>query len=336
MQITVHDINMPGDGLYYSVSLPLNTAQYRKLCENPNVVRVRSVLSWNTPPSTTDPNKLEYYGNRVDAHVQIRPGQAAIPGQPLYTIIGGIDVAHVNDASGLTQPFGGTDPFFAFNGLHVPVGAPFGGTIVINGPLGTGKYRMRITNLNDGTWRYATEPFTCVGFLPFAPYVQYTTVTPDANTGFMDFLPYEKNILSILTRFVPGGDARVRVDMELQVAPGVYFSKTIQMDNTAPSITLDVNDDGKCDKFKKGQTIPVDFSYFDAHLLSWSFGSTWGGGMSGGDTPLGAFHHVDIVTPANPSTPCGGISLDVWDKTIIDSQGVGRHSSAYHPICLQS
>ena len=33
---------------------------------------VRAVLSWNTPPST-DPNVLNGFGNRLDAHIQLAP-----------------------------------------------------------------------------------------------------------------------------------------------------------------------------------------------------------------------------------------------------------------------
>jgi len=60
VELKVHDINMKGDHLCYSVSLPLDTKYHRKLCSNPNIIRVRGVLSWNVPPSTINPNKLEY------------------------------------------------------------------------------------------------------------------------------------------------------------------------------------------------------------------------------------------------------------------------------------
>jgi hypothetical protein len=335
MQITVHDINMPGDGLYYSLSLPLNAAMYRKLCENPNIVRVRGVLSWNHAPSTTDPNKLEYYGNRVDSHVQIKPGPVAVAGKPLYTILGGIDVAHINDASGLTQKYGILDPFFAFNNDAVPVGSAFGGRIVVNGPLSTGKYRFKITNLSDSTSRYATESFIAVGFLPYEPYVQWTTVTPNPVTGFMEFLPYEKNILSVLANFVPGGESKVRIDMELETAPGLYFSKTIQMDNTNPSLNLTVNDGGNCAFFHKGQPITGTFAVSDLRLHDWSFGSTWGGADSGGATPNSVSKTFNIPTLAT-SNPCGNVWLYGHDLTVQDSAYMRSAVDLYHTICLQA
>ena len=176
---------MDGDHLCYSASLPLNTLYHKKICTQPNVVRVRAVLSWNIPPSTTNPNKLEYYGNRVDTHIQIKPGVVINPGDviPLFNIIGGIDVDHVNDITGLTKP----GSFFAFNGIGVPTGAPFDGVVVLNGPSFEGyRYRIKITNLDLGTFTYADNSFTVVGFLPFAPWVQYTNQEVDAY-GFYPF-----------------------------------------------------------------------------------------------------------------------------------------------------
>lgn len=45
VELKVHDIKMVGNCLCYSVSLPLDAAFHRKVCENPNVIRVRGVLS---------------------------------------------------------------------------------------------------------------------------------------------------------------------------------------------------------------------------------------------------------------------------------------------------
>ena len=278
VELKVHDIQMKGDHLCYSVTLPLDTKYHKKICSNPNVVRVRGVLSWNVAPSTTDPNKLEFYGNRVDAHVQIKPGLSITPGEviPLFNIIGGIDVAHVNDATGLTKP----GSFFAFNGLSVPTGAPFGGVIVLNGPSFPGyRYKIKITNLNDGTFTYASNSFTVVGFLPFAPWVQYTTQAVDGD-GYYPFLDPDKNTLNVLSRFTPGTEDKFLVEMEVDTVPGV-FAKTIQMDNKYHDISLQVDDGGDCTHYTKGDTVTGHFYVNDLHISSWGFGSTWGGGPNG-------------------------------------------------------
>ncbi len=331
MQLNVHDIQMTGDGLYYSVSLPLDASFHRMLCSNPNVVSVRGVLSWDVPPSTTDPNELKYYGNRVDAHIQVKPGIAVDPNNPIaiYTVIGGIDVDHVDDATGLTKP----GSVFSFNALSVPTGAPFGGEIVINGPSFLGlKYRFKITNLNDGTSYYLTSPLATVGWSPVPPYSPWFTQFPDANY-YYNFLPSNQNLLNVLARFTPGTDDLLQVEMEVQ---GVgTFSKIIQMDNTSPVLQLQVDDGGDCTHYSKGDTITGHYYVYDANIYYWSFGTTWGSAASGTtNTPALPGTGFSVTTPAD-AYPCGGVSLYAIDKAIVDSQSVGHQVWASYNICLK-
>jgi hypothetical protein len=333
VQLNVHDVPMPGSGLCYSVSLPLDASTHRKLCANPSVVRVRGVLSWNVPPSTTDPDSLEYYGNRVDAHIQIKPGIAVDPGNPmaLFTIIGGIDVDHVDDATGLTK----LGSVFAFNALPVPTSAPFGGEIVINGPSFAGhKYRFKITNLGDGSFYYLNSPLATVGWSPVPPYSPWFTQTPDAG-HYYNFLPLNQNLLNVLARFAPGTEDKLLVEMEVQ-GIATTFSKVIQMDNTWPVISLQVDDGGDCTHYKKGDTITGHYYVYDKNLLSWNFGSTWGGAASGNaNTPPMPGVAFSINTPSN-AYPCGAVSLGAWDKTIVNSQSVGHYTPASYNICLRN
>ena len=332
VQLNVHDINIPAGGLCYQVSLPLNATEYRKLCENPNIVSVRGVLSWNSLPSTTNPDALNYYGNRVDSHVQIKPGTVIGPGEviPLFNILGGIPIDKINDATGLTT----NNAFFAYNGLSVPSGAPFGGVIVINGPTFEGfRYRIRVRNTVTNDSYYLGNSFTTVGWLPVPPYVQYTTQSPDIN-GYYDFLSPDKNTLNVLGRFVPGTNDKLEITMEVEFVPG-SFSKTIQMDNIVPQISLSVDDGGDCTHYSKGDTITGHYYVNDLYLYYFSFGSTFGGGTSGNSNsapmPGNAF---SIPTNAG-SNPCGNISLYAVDKTILNSQSVGHDVWTGYNICLQ-
>lgn len=330
--LNVHDIDMLGDDIFYSVSLPLDTTYHKKACSIPNIIRARAVLSWNIPPSLTNPDKLEFYGNRKDAHIQLKPGISIFPGEviPLFNIIGGVDVAHVNDITGLTTP----DAFFAFNGLSVPTYAPFGGLIVLNGPSFPGyRYRIKVSNLSKGTFTYADNSFTVVGYLPFAPWVQYTTQEVDTD-GYYPFLNAEKNTLNVLARINPGTEDKYQFEIEVDTIFGV-FSKTIQMDNTYPDIKLHVDDGGECTHYSKGDTITGHYFVDDLHISSWGFGSTWGGNINGTtNTPASPGTPFSIATIEN-AYPCGSISLWAIDKTIYDSQNVGWYRFTSYNICLQ-
>jgi hypothetical protein len=332
MQLNVHDIQMTGDSLYYTVSLPIDTTFHKKLCESPNVIRVRGVLSWNVAPSTSNPEKLEFYGNRVDSHIQLKPGVSLSPGDviPLYTIIGGIDVDHVDDATGETKP----GSVFAFNALPVPTGAPFGGEIVINGPSFPGyKYRIKVSNLNDGTSYYLNNSLSTVGFSLVPPYSPWYTQVPDMD-HFYNFLPLNQNLLNVLARFTPGTEDQLLVEIEVEGIIGT-FGKVIQMDNTAPVIQLQVDDGGDCTHYKKGDTITGHYFVYDKNILSWSFGTTWGGNANGTtNTPALPGTAFSIVTPNN-AYPCGGVSLAANDKTIVDSQGLRSTVYTSYNICLQ-
>lgn len=96
-----HDIaNIPAGGLYYNVALPFDVAKRLKSCKTPNIIRVRAVLSWESLPSTTNPNQLNTWGNSIDALVQLRPGN----GSGIHTIlslVGNVDRFMIDPAQHL-------------------------------------------------------------------------------------------------------------------------------------------------------------------------------------------------------------------------------------------
>lgn len=330
--LVVHDIPMPGDSLLYTVSLPLDATFHRMLCENPNIVRIRGVLSWNTPPSTVNPNQLNYYGNRVDAHIQVKPGRPLDSDYPvpIFTIIGGIDVDHVHDSTGLTL----ANSHFALNGQAVPTHAPFGGVIVINGPSFPGeKYRFKITNLATGAWYYLNQPLKTVGWSLTPPYSPWYTHHPDGD-NYYDFLPSNENQLNVLARFTPATEDKYKVEIEVKDIPG-SFSKVIQIDNTCPKLKLSIDDDGDCTHFSKGQPITGHYYVYDKHIDHWQFWTTWGGAATGtNNTPAMPGTFFSVGTPAD-AYPCGRTTLYAIDKTIINSQQVGHESWADYIICLK-
>jgi len=74
----------------------------RRPCDVPRISRVRAVLSWGSPPSTTDPDKVPVWGNRIDRHVQIEPGPT-YDGTAHFTIVGGVAANKVSLVTGLTD-----------------------------------------------------------------------------------------------------------------------------------------------------------------------------------------------------------------------------------------
>ena len=122
--------------------------------------------------------------------------------------------------------------------------------------------------------------------------------------------------------------------MEVQGLAMTFF-KIIQMDNTAPVLSLTVDNGGDCTHYSKGDTITGHYYAFDKFISYWSFGTTWGGGISGTtNTPPMPGNSFSVTTPAN-AYPCGSVSLYAIDKTIINSQHVGHPVWASYNVCLK-
>jgi hypothetical protein len=69
----VHDFGwLPPAGLEYSVSLPVDLLSHIETrSEGSKTVKVRAVLCWNTPPSTSDPNAPVVWGNIMESRIPI-------------------------------------------------------------------------------------------------------------------------------------------------------------------------------------------------------------------------------------------------------------------------
>ncbi len=125
--VQVHDLNtVPAGGVQYAVNLPVDTTVWRQLCTSgAKVVKLRAVLSWSTPPSSTDPDDTPYWGNRFDTLIQLRPGDPTAVGIPQLLNISGYSVS--------SDPI--TNEIDPTTGLTVAGDAPFGGILAIRGVL---------------------------------------------------------------------------------------------------------------------------------------------------------------------------------------------------------
>jgi hypothetical protein len=324
--VDVHDIEgIPEEGLYYTVILRVNLDEYRRPCEAPKIARLRAVLSWNAPPSDTNPDELPHWGNRLDAHVQIKPGE---PGEgPKISILGGIGVADINVfGDGMTK----TNARFALQGTLADSSGrscPFGRRVVVQGPEYLGnKYRVwvrrfgaidetRLTNRirtvdedGVGTWRY-----------------------PDAH-GFFTYLPDSQNIIDVLAYWDTSGDDlwEIRLEMTDGVGPSIYTPwYRIQLDHTRPRAEITI-DDGECKQYTQGVTLTGRFvaqdPRFGRFVLDTLPDEVFGvpipnpSTTTPSDSPTGSppGDTWDLNTSTMPA--CGYVvRVRAWDRTILNS-----------------
>ena len=303
-EVEVHSIDsIPDKGLFYCVNLPCNFQQHLENCKNPNVIRIRAVLSWQTKPSETDPDDLNYWGNLLDVVVQIRPG---ISGDQIYHLfydIGNVPVEDISLSTHLAHP--STGLLVSANCRQPALDRPFAGVVRIGGRLyntgvpGSVYYQVQYSPHGLGKW------------LPVTHYHQYELMHPDPTDLFYPketvvehspdgWFPYLEDFTgalpilertSCLARWNTGSmegeyDLRIAFTRDYPILPSsvIYYSEihTIVLDNTnfivnpfaADAIdydyTLDlVIDGGDCHSYEKGYTIDGHLRALDQHFWMW-------------------------------------------------------------------
>jgi hypothetical protein len=191
--VQVHDVNpFPAGGIDYSVLLPVDFSQHLKGCTSPQVIGIRAVLSWATPPSTTDPNDLKTWGNRVDVKVLLRklgkgPGTLI---EQLYDI-GNVPLVNISNATYLAYP----SPASTGSGSN----RPWGGLVRIGGRIqGAGAppslwFKVEYANHGVNNWQPVTqqETFEMMYPLDFLNPQHNTPVT--AVNGWLE---YQENFVA--------------------------------------------------------------------------------------------------------------------------------------------
>ncbi len=370
VDVKVHDIaTIPAGGLSYSAILPVDLNALRQPCSKPKIARVRAVLSWSTPPSAVDPDALTTWGNRIDAHVQIRPGDPITEPGPIIWTIGGIRLDDINVfGNGMTKP---SVVFALYGWAYADEWAPhtrecpFGGTLVIQGPSFYTpipyKYRFWAQDVTTGAPQILIkDPFWTVP--PVGPGVWRT---PDPMTGFSFYLnPLTQNIENVLGYWTPGGDDTWQIRMEIanifDVVLGSTPWYTIQLDNTAPrrkplgeaplaNDTMDIHIDGggDCKDFTKGTPVAGRFVARDVHFGAYSLTTLPVSLSPPNPSPSSGLVQTAPALPApggdawslatGGMEPCGYvILLQVWDRTIVSSYP-GSHNYNFTDVgfCLR-
>ena len=287
--VNVHDIKeIPQGGLCYVAILPVDLTHHRRHCSKPKIARVRAVLSWAVPPSKVNPDKLEYWGNRLDAHVQINPGDEIPPGEVEAKIrnLGGIAIEDIaTGGNGMTLA---ADVRFAHfpsrtaDGWGLQRQCPFGGQVEVEGTFFVGYwYRVKV--------RKSTDPPTSFTVLADSFWLERAWAPGyDQQVSTNGFFPYA-NPLNYFTRILAewnsGADGLWEVQLDIAtnhneadiVASSPWYS--ILIDNTGPvgppamSPTMDIHitsGGGDCKDFDEGTTIHGTFVAHDAHFGAWS------------------------------------------------------------------
>ena len=372
VDVNVHDIaTIPAGGLSYSAILPVDLDALRQPCSKPKIARVRAVLSWSTPPSTVDPNALTTWGNRIDAHVQIKPG-TPIEVEPKISIIGGIGVANigvfVDGLTKTTDTYGNPGVPFAMYGwayadewgAHTRK-CPFGGRIVIQGPPSVGfKYRLWAHNTVTAATVLVKDPYFTTDLNGVG-----TWRYPDPVTGYSWYLPQTQNLDAVLSYWAPGGDDLWEIRLELANIFDVPLGTTpwhlVQLDNTGPvrkplgqgplpGDTLDIyitSGGGDCADFTVGDIVSGRFVARDANFGAYSLTTTPVSLAPPNPVPSSGLVQTAPGTPAPGGNGwslntagmkvCGYvISLSVWDRSIVNSYP-GSHNSNWTDVgfCLR-
>jgi hypothetical protein len=304
--VQVYDIpSIPAGGLYYGVLLPVNLTQQLQTCKKPNIVRIRAVLSWATPPSTTDPNDLNYWGNRLDALVQVRPGIASDDLLDLIYDVGNVAIDNISTATYLAYPSAGVlDPA---NCSQPAMDRPFGGRIKIGGRIyntgtpGTVHYQVqyKLHSAPDTDWAPVahSHKFELMHPDPFDPLYPKEVVTINSPDGWF---PYLENPLASppihertnrLAWWNTGSlegeyDLRLAYTKDYPIASSSYIHYsnivTIVLDNTNYRVSPDANtevdtaytldlviDGGDCHSYAKGSTIEGHLRAVDQYFWKW-------------------------------------------------------------------
>jgi hypothetical protein len=186
--VTVYDISsIPKGGLSYAVYLPVDLNSHRKPCgDGPVTATVRAILSWDTPPPSSDPNYVPVWGNRLETLIFVNPGVPAQVGNftPYLTGIcspGGLQVSpcNIDQKSGWAYPGTSDSPW----GASVVISGEIPGAPLFSWPLPTMlQYQITVQQVDTSTTpptglspaQTVTDPFS----------VQVTQVISGVATSF--------------------------------------------------------------------------------------------------------------------------------------------------------
>lgn len=353
--VRVHDIaSIPADGLQYSAALPFPSALTRRIpCgQGPRTARVRAVLSWSVAPSDTDPYDPPVWGGHLETNVLIPPGKPLVGGPSLQSV-GRVPVAAIDGTTGLANT---VSPFDARD-------SPFGGSIEFSGVVvnpdtgqygGPGiEYRILVSPNGGATYIPMTAPFSVwthdhASGRDTGPILR----TPDPREGWCAYLADTNTpgahvtvVHNLLGSWQTAGDGWLWIAMEARRGRdglGTTGWKLIQLDNTAPTATVEIDGHGSCGDFHPGGTISGTYEASDNRAIGGVTmtvhppirgSSVRKDVLAATSTTESGRWELTIPTEANP---CGYvIDGGVSDRTIVNSGRIGWSGHGYAGFCLR-
>jgi len=367
--VAVHDFSsIPAGGLEYNVFLPVDLLSHAQPCKDgAKTATIRAVLSWNTPPSTTNPNAPVTWGNSLEGLILIPPGQAVTEGNqvPFLAAVGAVDVTEIGSDGRITNA---TINAVTGNAFGPYVDAPFGGEISLAGVIFSGvlNSKYRIMKAPHGTGNFVpvfsdTIPaltLTVTTFPGGIPVETEMAVAQDTNGYYMYQNAGGQTVVGdLLGHWSTGAgdtgnayDLRVDLSVDGNPAHDIHSNVvTVLVNNAPPVAQLTVN--GECGQFSPGDTITGTFTAMATDFGNFSFQILPSGPangvlpspageisvyLGGGIADPGLTDQAFTLNTAGMDD-CGySLTLYVWDRTNVDSGVTSYLSSASGGFCLQT
>jgi hypothetical protein len=329
---------------------------------------VRAVLSWNVPPSSTDPYAPVTWGNNDETLILINPGPVVQPGQqiPFLSRVGDIGESFI-DGSGRI-----TDAYTLETGAHY-IDSPFGGFIrlagFISNPTAGMKYRIMKKPHGAPDTAYAPIINEPIGLMLTIDdfngvfWTQTQVTLHDLGGGYYSYENYgwyhavEANLMGVwyTTSADTGNTYDLRIDLNTDGNPAddVHSNVvTVLVNNAVPVALLDINLGGgvECGDFSPGDTFTGDYTASASDFGSFSFvirpagpahgvlpspasgtSSWYGGGIA--DPGVSGIYTLDTTG----MDPCGySMTLQVSDRTNVNSGRSSNYNEQSVGFCLNA
>ncbi|WP_298507949.1 hypothetical protein [uncultured Kordia sp.] len=274
--VNVYDVKqLPEDGLWYSTFLPVDVSKYQNEIGQNEKVKIKGILSWNTPPPANNPDYVAKWGDWEVCETElsgITIPTSQIANQPWIESIGGVDTDIIDENSGLAN-----GPSGMANNIMAKY-SPFDGRMYITGKLlnPSTNARYKIIIKEPDTEAYALQKQFTVAITRFN--LSQGTQTNQSiqqrpTDSYYRYLPKTTGNIQthvnddILGVFSPT-ESGIH-ELYIESASGTQSETIVFMvDKDRPEVDINITiANGDCGKFTQGANVKGTFSVTnDRHL----------------------------------------------------------------------